>query len=461
MSVTRIVQQPASDEEIRSVLRQSPLGALRNILTDAHILAACRHCGHTFRRRRFDPVVTVLHFLAQALQRDHSFAATWQLLWTPLAAGFPELAFHTPATSALTHARTRLPQAVLQHLADQACARAADQATTTWRGLRLRALDASTLSMPRQKPLFDFFGAHRARTTTVRYPLATFACLLDLSTSLILDYRFAPFDPGEKKTALPLLRSLGDGDLLLADRGFAGSPFLARVSATGAHFLLRKNARLNPETLPVLQRLGPNDFITEVHVSRRARRDDPSLPERVRVRLFRATFRIPDGRKVTDWFVTSLEDPRRSPRKVLAGLYHRRWQQETSFLEFKGFFHGDVLRSKTVANVLKELHAHVLAYLLVRLVVVEAARTHELTPTEISVLAAARWVMSFSQQMARSPAWRLPLLYRQLLDAVATSVIDVRPGRLEPRALTREWKHYPHLRTTRSHWRSLQLHGAS
>jgi len=456
----RIVRRPPRDEEIRSVLRQSPLVALRETLTDADILSACRGCGHTFRQRRYGPVVTVLHFLAQALQRDSSFAATWQQLWTPLAADFPELAFHTPATSALTHARRRLPHAVLEHLAAQACSRAAQPATTTWRGLRLRALDATSLSMPRQDELFNYFGAHHARTTTVRYPLATFACLLDLTTSLILDYRFGPFDPGEKTTSIPLLQSLGEGDLLLADRGFSGSPFVARVHATGAHLLMRKHARLNPRTLPVLRRLGANDFLTELTMSKPARRKDPSLPARLRVRLVRASVRTPAGEKLTEWFVTSLENPRRFPGKTLARLYHRRWQMETCYLEFKGFFHGDVLRSKTVANVLKEVAAHVLAYLLVRLVVVEAARTHELKPTEISVLAAARWVVSFSQHMALAPAWSLPMLYERLLDAVAASVIDVRPGRLEPRALTREWKHYPHLRTTRSEWRSQRLRDA-
>ena len=68
-------------EEIRRRLRQSPLGAVREMLPDSAILEACRACHHEFRRRQYDPVVTVLHYLAQALQREESFAATWQRLW--------------------------------------------------------------------------------------------------------------------------------------------------------------------------------------------------------------------------------------------------------------------------------------------------------------------------------------------------------------------------------------------
>jgi len=461
MSTGRIVRRRARHEEIRTALRQSPLVALRKMLTDAQILDACQACGHTFRQRRYGPVVTVLHFLAQALQRESSFAATWQQLWTPLAADFPELASQATGTSALTHARRRLPQTVLEQLAAQACSRAAKEATATWRGLRLRALDATTVSMPRERELFGHFGAHRARTTTVRYPLATFACLLELATSLILDYRFGPFDPGEKKTAIPLLQSVGEGDLLLADRGFAGSPFLARVKETGAHFLMRKHARLHPHTLPVLQRLGREDFLTELPMSKPARRKDPTLPQTVSVRLFRARRCTPAGERLEEWFVTSLEDARRFTKSTLARLYHRRWRMETSYQEFKVTFHTDVLRSKTVATVSKEFAAHVLAYLLVRLLMAEAARKHDKKPTELSLLAAARWVTSFSRRMAYAPAWLLPSLYHSLLDALAAGDIDLRPGRLEPRALTREWKHYPHLRIPRSQWRDQRLRDAS
>jgi hypothetical protein len=59
--------------------------------------------------------------------------------------------------------------------------------------------------------------------------------------------------------------------------------------------------------------------------------------------------------------------------------------------------------------------------------------------------------------MAAAPTSALPIYYERLLDAIAACRIDVRPGRLEPRALTREWKHYPHLRSSRSDWRKNRL----
>ena len=159
-------------------------------------------------------------------------------------------------------------------------------------------------------------------------------------------------------------------------------------------------------------------------------------------------------------FPTSLTDAKRFRKRTLAILYHERWQIETTYREFKQAFGADVLRSKTVDNVEKEFAAHVLAYQLVRRLITAAAEKHQKKPTRISFLDAARWVVTFSHRMAASPAWALPIQFQRLLDSIAASRIDVRPGRIEPRALTREWKHYPHLRMPRRSWREQRLRRA-
>ena len=186
-------------------------------------------------------------------------------------------------------------------------------------------------------------------------------------------------------------------------------------------------------------------------------KSDPTMPASVRVRAFKATWTTPAGEKVTEWFMTSLTDAKKYPKRTLAKLYHQRWQIETGYDEFKCALHADVPRGKTVDNLYKEIAAHVLAYQLIRRLIVSAAQKHDKKPTEISFLNAARWVMHFSHRMAAAPARMLPYLYQALLDAIASCDVDVRPGRLEPRALTREWKHYPHLRITRAEWRRQRL----
>lgn len=439
-------------EEIQRRLRGGSLTALRQLLPDQDILDACREVNHCYRERTFGPVVTAFHFLLQAIQREQSFEATCQELWTPVVAayGLDPVTFNSSATS---QARSRFPAAVFDRLVQKACI-LDDKDVACWEGFRLLALDCATVSMPAEAALFAHFGRHRARETTVQYPLATFSALLTVGNSLLVDHGFGPFDPGESKSAQPVLdRNLRPGDLLLADRGFSSGPSCVRIRRRGADFLMRKNARLKVDKLPVLQRLGRNDFITEVPISPVTLKTDPTLPLTYRVRIFKASIKTPAGKRIEEWFVTSLKDAKRFPPKKLARLYHRRWQVETSFLEFKVWFHADVLRGKTVDNVAKEFTAHVLAYQLVRRLIVQAARKHHKRPTELSCLNAVRWILCFSGYMRYAPASALPLIFDRMLDAIAFTEIDVRPGRIEPRAITRERKHYSRLRIPRPQWR--------
>ena len=452
-----IVHRPPLAAEISQVIRQAPLAALRHLLSDQDILDACEGAGHHFRRRCFDPIVTVLHFVLQAIQREQSFAATWQNLFTAVATQLPELDLGEADRSALTHARGRLPVSVLQALAVQATARARTLPVASWKGFNLLALDTATVSMPDEPKLHKHFGTHQAGGMACRYPLATFASLLTVGSSVIRDWRFGPYDPGEIKTCLPLLANLNQGDLFLADLRFAGAAFLAKVHATGADFLLRKHHLLKVEKLPVLRRLGKDDFITELTLSKDARKKDPTLPEKLCVRMFKAGWTTEAGEKLSGWFVTSLQDSRRYKKRTLAKLYHRRWQVETSFLEYKQIFHADVLRSKTVQNIEKEFAAHVLGYQLVRRLILAAAEKHHVPPLQISLVDAARWVVSFSAVMSVASTRRLPELFQRLLDAIASTRVDVRPGRMEPRWISRERKHFPRRRIPRTEWRQRRL----
>ncbi len=192
-----IVNSSVQSETIRQSIREAPLVAIRELMTDQRILEACAACGYTFRQRLYGPVVTVLHFMAQALQREESFAATWQELFTPLAADFPEIGIDGFGLSGLTHARKRLPKKILQQLTFEFCREAQALTVDRWKGFRLLAIDGTTVSMPREAALFEHFGQHRARTTAVRYPLGTFACLLDVAGSLMLDYRWDGSIPGK------------------------------------------------------------------------------------------------------------------------------------------------------------------------------------------------------------------------------------------------------------------------
>ena len=114
-------------------------------------------------------------------------------------------------------------------------------------------------------------------------------------------------------------------------------------------------------------------------------------------------------------------------------------------------------QDKVLARAISQRHGGASMSATMRRLIREAALKHQKPPTEISFLHATRWVISFSSRMSVAAPRQLPRMYQRLLDAIASTEVDVRPGRLEPRALTREWKHYPRLRMSRSRWRQQRL----
>ena len=110
-------------------------------------------------------------------------------------------------------------------------------------------------------------------------------------------------------------------------------------------------------------------------------------------------------------------------------------------------------RSKTVDGAYKEMAAKVMAFNLVRCVMLKAAPRRERRPDRLSFSNARRLVVAYSLRMSAAPIGLLQALYDEMLDAIARVEVPHRPGRVEPRAVRRERKHYERLKISRRAWR--------
>jgi hypothetical protein len=153
------------------------------------------------------------------------------------------------------------------------------------------------------------------------------------------------------------------------------------------------------------------------------------------------------------WLVTSLLDGDRYPAHMIRDLYRMRWPVETAFKELKHPLSADVLRSKTVDGAYKEVTGKVMALNLLRCLMLKAAQRHHRSPDRLSLAHARRLAMACSLRMSTAPIGRLRALYDQMLDEMARGLVLYRPGRIEPRAIRRETKHYERLKVTRREWR--------
>ena len=419
------------------------MNALRDILPDAEVLSACRYAGHEFRARLLTPVVTVFHMIAAALWPEKSFRSAWQ------SSGAPPV-----SSASLADARARLPLGVIAALFDKvaAAAQTLSEPFVRWRGHRVVNLDGFCSSMEDNPDLHEAFGTSNGRHGRGRYPLARVVVAAFMHTMIAVSYAVGRYRDSENALAREVLPKLRTGDLIVADRHFAGANLYAEYLAQGLEFITRKHARLKVGRLKKLVKHGKGDFVTELRVLPHHRRADPSLPETVRVRLIRATASI-RGRQTSVWLVTSLLDAAKYPADEIARLYAARWKVETLIRELKVACGADVLRSKKPDGVRKELAARMLAMNLVRILMIEAAVAYGEEPSALSFSNAMRLVTATSQKMSEAPVWRLRGLYEEMLAGIAAEKVPERPGRNEPRAIAREKQHYPRLGIKRSDWR--------
>ena len=147
-----------------------------------------------------------------------------------------------------------------------------------------------------------------------------------------------------------------------------------------------------------------------------------SLPVReLRYRITQRGYRV---REVT--LVTTLLKSELYPAAELAMLYQQCWEIETNRRHLKQTLRMDVLRTKTVDGIHKELAMYAIVYNLVRLVMLRSAQGQGLPATRISFIDAQRRLRHASPESPR----------RKL------TVLPVRPDRFEPRVRKRRPKEY-------------------
>jgi hypothetical protein len=177
--------------------------------------------------------------------------------------------------------------------------------------------------------------------------------------------------------------------------------------------------------------LGKHDQIVEYSKPQQrpkwmTREDFAQLPDSILVRelRYRVTRRGSRVREVT--LVTTLLDAELDPAADLAKLYEQRWEVETNLRHLKQTLRMDVLRTKTVNGVHKELAMFAIVYNLVRLVMLRSATRRTMPVTRISFIDAQRW-------LSHAPLGSPP---RKLI------VLPARPNRFEPRVRKRRPKEY-------------------
>ncbi len=454
MSKNSIVTSAEKHEKISAKLEQVSLNSIRKVLPDSMITRICDDIGYQYRERIMTPIVTVLHMIMAAIWPEDSFNASWQILWSAMTSKFPQLAGLSPSAATVSKARSRLPVKLWHKLLDYISRKGQElsESHDTWHGHRVVLADGTCVSMSDEQDLHDEFGTCTGRYGASKYPLARMVTLCLCNTMIILDYNLGRYRDDENALLAPLLKKLRKGDLLVADRHFAAAHFYWFYQSLGLEFLTRAHQNLKMSRIKRLWSYSQNDFVGWLNINPIYRKKNSDLPERIMVRFTQYIVRIRGQRKVV-WLAGSLLDEAVYPANEIIQLYGKRWRIETLLQCLKINASADVLRSKSSAAIRKELATRVIAVNLIRMIMLESAVVNNVDPMRISFVGAVRAILSFAPSLAIEPLWKLPQIYNAMLVEIASNVVPWRPGRIEPRAVTRENKHYPRLKTTRAEWR--------
>jgi len=309
-----------------------------------------------------------------------------------------------------------------------------------WKSYRLLALDGSCIQLPGHAALAEHFGrasnGHGSRTVQARMVMLQFPLV-----RLPWLYELSGIQEGERTVAQRLLNHLRPQDLVLMDRGFWSYGLFWQIAGRQSFFAVRLMKGVKFKTV---KHLGCKDRLVSWTPSERKWRG-AGLPASIQLRVidyqikgFRPSAIVTNvlsARSISreEWVrLTTQSDP---GRRLDPGLYHRRWEIETTFLELKVVqgMEGS-LRSRTPQGIAYEVRGHVVLYLLVRWLMVEAALEHGQDPLHLSFTNALREVRQMSQTLLLASLARVTEVLLPLLsERIASHPVPWRPGRHDPR----------------------------
>ena len=332
---------------------------------------------------------------------------------------------------AFSKARNKLKPEVFESL-NQALQQQIDSLglRQAWRGLRVLAVDGSTVNLPLEPAMTRFFGSH------CELPVARLSMLYDVADGQTLHSLIVPSEVGERDCAHLHLDHVPADSLTLFDRGYPGHWLFALFEQQQRHFLMRLPCGYNTQVKQFLQSGQAEDtlFFAASHPEARLFCTEAGVDPDGRVELRLIRVKLESGE--SEVLVTSLLDRQAFPVDVFADLYHRRWGIETDYRRLKQTLCLDNFSGRSVTAVKQDFHARQLLKNLALLM------HHLLQPAleQRHKNRKLRWKVNFTQGVSRLKNTLVDLLVRpcvqglgNLLELMANSLSAVRPGRSFPR----------------------------
>jgi Transposase DDE domain len=422
--------------------------------------------SRTQRERVYSNRVTFWAFLSQVFSEDGSCAAA--------VAGVQQmrrsagLTVPSANTASYTEARQELPDELIQsvhtHVTRQLDAHVSQSGL--WRGYRVRSVDGTSVLAPDTEANQAEFPQPCTQQPGCGFPAVHLVGLIDLGHGGLEDFSQSDCNTSELRGYEMIESHLREGDLLVADRLYSNYELIARLAGKNIPFIGR-NHQSRKVDFRKGRKAGRHERIiqwSKPHFqppgSDATREQWDGLPDKLEMRIIRTKGPDRDGKMKTRYVVTTLTDAVAYPAEEIASLYHHRWEIELRFRDIKTTMGMEMLRTQSPKMLRKEIMMHVIAYNLIKLLMLKAAAEHGGSHRRISfkgVLQVIDKLRTDFKNLADHPR-KLAAEKANLLLRIAERIAPFRSGRNEPRKKKRRPKSYGWLQRPRheyfEHFRS-------
>lgn len=227
------------------------------------------------------------------------------------------------------------------------------------RQFRVLAIDGSKIRLPETPEINEVFGQitytnGRNDESKGRHTYAQGSVLYDVLNHIAIDARLGQATDYEVDLAIQHLEKTQEGDLIIADRGYASYFFLAQLHRAGRDFVVRCSSGSFSAAQAMFSGRGPaSQQVTLVAPHTQKELKSSGLPKRLKVRFVRILLDTGEY----EVLVTSLLDEVHYPTADFKEIYRLRWGVENFYGVIKTRLQLENFTGKTVESIRQDFHA--------------------------------------------------------------------------------------------------------
>jgi hypothetical protein len=308
----------------------------------------------------------------------------------------------------------------------------------TWKGFRLCAIDGTSIRLPNEPDITNYFGVQKGKVNQADCPMGMASVFYDVLNHLVIDSSINPKGTSENTCAEEHLEYAGENDLIIYDRGYNAFWLYALHIKHNHAFCMRAKANKDLVVKAFIESHKKEAVVTfepnKYSINTCKQKGLPASP--IKLRLIRVEL---DNE--VEVLITNLMDSDQYPVGLFKSLYHLRWGVEENYKRLKQWVEIENFSGKSTLSVQQDFHAKIVAANLTALMAMAAQKITARETRQLKLKYQINFAQALSKMKHRIVRLVLnahddiKLLIERTIRYVSKTIEAVREGRSTPRRL--------------------------